>query len=1283
MNKKSKKNIIISSLILILLVGFNGIMIVNGDNNASKPSPSGNITGGTCTGNNIGVPMKSATWAYGVRIALVDKNGNKKGIVRDIWDRGQIDGDLYNAPVFTYGGSFNALLKQQVGDNKKSIEFASANLWDFITKDNDSLVMWTSTVDTYYQNFGSLGTKYPGKKWTSLFSLINETDANFLKLATEKPNDFKSLLTGFFKTSDINLSEDFIQVEPLLMKVIWRCKSKKYGIQYGTLSELFHTNTVCVSSDDCTSVNWGGGKHFWGAYILAEKTYGLKTVGINIKSDAKENEMPKGFKGVGNVTPSYNTFMASWQNGYAVAHLWLGKYTSSSDCYQALKYINKTYSPESGEYKTAIEQVVAGTFEWKDENGNQVKIDKAYSDPKENYWLLNQNYLKREKMGKKASCFAAYLPCDQVVDGHINKSWSGLTKGTDDYHTAIEQVVAGTYMYYAEGWPTKDEDGNIVKAYDYWLIDGPQSTTEYPGLLKANYGNEFAWCGEAEKKKCDEVVSYINSHPAEYPKTFSAGGTALMSYDEAIAKVRAGTFSYEVKEIVNGIETKKTISVDQAYNNPTEYYYLIKANYDRDRGGVAACDSKPQQPDVCGSQADVKIDECETGQTHFKDNEGENNWLKCETAYVKDGTYYTSDNTGHEATTGDYEGIVGNLKYCQVFCYEEVETNFPTEQYVKAGRTFFWGLDKSTGTFGTIKVKKKCSNQKRTDPEGASGEGYLYKKWDTDYKNNERALITNYLAKGDYEEAKKNEHISASCSSYCARYCGSGKNRHCCLTKYNGSARSGWTNNHNATSDSEWMGSFSVGRTVSGSSSGKSSCSAARTAAIRDLKSNADSLASAANNAYTGYKNNETPLLNKIRQCTNNIKYVYKTTVYFVFDEPENTRYGTNSRDFHYNDKLIQDPEGEDEGYNKENVVGGRYLPKTCTAKIVYSYICTGSAKSSKCSPKNERVLDCKQVTWEIEGEWDYKYDEEYFTWFSLKYNSSDKTQTLMNKKNKPDEDENLFYSIGFGLPTAFSLTSGKYLMHVDVGNLGDHGRITDSDPSYVGEKNYNAANGHFWPVAEEDEHGHGLGFKYECEYTVDNQIFQYDCQYENGQLTAESAHYCDPTEDENSNGNVIGIDVAYRLVSLLQAGDEIEKAFPGIGGEGRPIGENWDIVSSELEEILRSDIYESEAMYEILLDVGTIQYIRKDNEKYFSSGKDPYTSFDNVICKSTGSNGEHKYCASDFISDLASSDYGQQGGTVLMGTCIPVTDTEARAEEILNNGCNGTYTYPDFSWVR
>jgi len=1281
-NKKKNKKLLLSLFLLIILVGFNGIMIVNGGTGVGE---SGLPGGSPSYSNDCKLNCSIYSWDYGARVSLVDENGNQVGSTTvDYWNRDKKPvTNLKPAPSSEYYGTS---IRQNVVNG--TVNLTSANYW-------------SSGRANLFSNAGFTESASKGKR----FNTISDTFRH--ELYTKIKKEIESKSDGTLEDSPTLIAmlgklgltlEDlkdmdeehkyFIQVEPLVTTYRAGKLVKAYFFT-GTITEY-------VSFDQDT-VNPG---------------YAISTIVGTYVNDS--HEKPSVF--IGGVSSYNKSNITDSQGGKvtgtAVSFIYLNEWNKKQglDCYQMLKVVHANatkYPVGSAAYDEAIAAIWNGPtykgsdgklFEFEDASGNKYTIDKAYKNVPNNYWLDadKKTYKLRTETGGKASCYAPVINCNNALKFSVNKDnvKTNFNPVFVTYDGAVEAVRDGTYYFYGQNIKTKNEDGVEIEGPDYVIMD--KAYLDKEGLLKQNYKDDLAWCGEAEKKKCDEVVSYINSHPAEYPKTFSAGGTALMSYDEAIAKVRAGTFSYEVKEIVNGVETKKTISVDQAYNNPTEYYYLIKANYDRDRGGVAACDPKDPEPTTCGSQADVKIDECETGQTHFKDNEGENNWLKCETAYVKDGTYYTSDNTGHEATTGDYEGIVGNLKYCQVFCYEEVETNFPTEQYVKAGRTFFWGLDKSTGTFGTIKVKKKCSNQKRTDPEGASGEGYLYKKWDTDYKNNERALITNYLAKGDYEEAKKNEHISASCSSYCARYCGSGKNRHCCLTKYNGSARSGWTNNHNATSDSEWMGSFSVGRTVSGSSSGKSSCSAARTAAIRDLKSNADSLASAANNAYTGYKNNETPLLNKIRQCTNNIKYVYKTTVYFVFDEPENTRYGTNSRDFHYNDKLIQDPEGEDEGYNKENVVGGRYLPKTCTAKIVYSYICTGSAKSSKCSPKNERVLDCKQVTWEIEGEWDYKYDEEYFTWFSLKYNSSDKTQTLMNKKNKPDEDENLFYSIGFGLPTAFSLTSGKYLMHVDVGNLGDHGRITDSDPSYVGEKNYNAANGHFWPVAEEDEHGHGLGFKYECEYTVDNQIFQYDCQYENGQLTAESAHYCDPTEDENSNGNVIGIDVAYRLVSLLQAGDEIEKAFPGIGGEGRPIGENWggDNWSSEeegylismdesIKEILRSDIYESEAMYEILLDVGTIQYIRKDNEKYFSSGKDPYTSFDNVICKSTGSNGEHKYCASDFISDLASSDYGQQGGTVLMGTCIPVTDTEARAEEILNNGCNGTYTYPNFSWVR
>ena len=116
---------------------------------------------------------------------------------------------------------------------------------------------------------------------------------------------------------------------------------------------------------------------------------------------------------------------------------------------------------------------------------------------------------------------------------------------------------------------------------------------------------------------------------------------------------------------------------------------------------------------------------------------------------------------------------------------------------------------------------------------------------------------------------------------------------------------------------------------------------------------------------------------------------------------------------------------------------------------------------------------------------------------------------------------------------------------------------------------------------------------------------------------------------------------------------------------------------------ILRDDVYNDPAMYEIMLDVNAIQKIRKDNQTYFNSGKDPYASYydannnQKVYCAEEG---DQKYCASDFISEL----YNGSGLNYrLLGTCLPTGNTLERAEEVLENGCETHYTYPAINWTR
>ena len=827
--------------------------------------------------------------------------------------------------------------------------------------------------------------------------------------------------------------------------------------------------------------------------------------------------------------------------------------------------------------------------------------------------------------------------CASVVE-YLNDLYKNDKIAQDEYDNYILQVKEGRFE--------QQDDQEKVK----YKIDTPQ---EFEFLIKENYDkyNEgLAACADREKVSldCEAAINYINSN-------YRRGTQA---YHNAVDQVEAGTFSYEEYD-------GTTVTIDKAYS----YNMLNKTVYTRN-GGVAQCNDIIINVCAGADPAVVNIDECETGKTFFGDINDENLWLVCEIAYTKDGKNYSSDNTGHEAVETTNGGIVGNAEYCEVFCYEEFETAFPTHVYdVKAGQTFTWGTP--DGMFGTVRIRKKCSNQNYVKGQ----QGYRFEEWEEDYKDNEEAMIEHFMKNGAYESMISG--ITSSSSRYntcdyrcstCHRKDGSSYKCNCGYRgcpRYRATARSSGTSE--SYSHSAYIGSVTGSvSTQTYSVSGYMDSASARAAAEAGLKSKLQSLAASEEAKYSQKKNEEAELIEKIEQCTNNIKYVHKATIQFTFKEPVNSVYGANSRSFEFNDDFIV--EGS---FNESNVNTSK-----CTRKTIYKYSCSGYASGVTCTPEAKQVWDCTVVTWDVNGNYTYKYPVEEFQWYSLKIDS-----TLLNEKDKGSEDEAFFYSIGFGLPTALSLTDGTYELKTVVYDLGDDAEFSGGNPQYERPEDT-----HFDPLGlpVDTNVGSKKGFEYICTYEVDNEVFGYDCQYDSsGKLIYSSPEYCDPTKDDDSDGSLLGIDITYRLVTLLSDGDTLDKAFPGKDGNGRDPGSNWRGVDEDIMHILRDDVYNDPAMYEIMLDVNAIQKIRKDNQTYFNSGKDPYASYydannnQKVYCAEEG---DQKYCASDFISEL----YNGSGLNYrLLGTCLPTGNTLERAEEVLENGCETHYTYPAINWTR
>lgn len=1269
MNKKRKnrkKKLILSFVLLIILVGFNGIMIVYGggevQDNSAPAVPSGGRPISDCTTGNTA--MRDSVRFFGVRVALVDNDGNNLGRISDIWHHDNIYAQkwLWHSKINTYNGNQN-LKKDLTGAEVVTGVETATSMWKLLMEVYNGNIFWNTTVETYFPHF-YVGIEFTGNdSWGGLQGKIQTMKTKWQqKYDAGEWSEVEETLKKLFQVDSIDYANSFIQFEPLEMLTMWKCNKfdvAKHLIYYGTPSELVNVTKWYGATATSPSPQ--------------ERFFEKYGTGIRIES-GKDHPTP--YSETSSASIDFDTFKSSvGTNGYAVSHIWLKDFFNGEDCDTLVEIINENetdYPADSAAYHAAITAVREGdaSVDIKDKDGNiHHAVDgETYNDNRENFWMFQDNYTKRtdsrDSKPKKAQCNIREVNCNTAVK-NINNYGSHYTPpaniGSQEYKDAIKEISEGKWFYYA----STIEGGEEV--WDYFLIDQAYPIAIYKGLDPAVYGDSKASC-DADTKNCEEALEYIHSNKSIF------GNTNTHEYHETIKAVREGTWEYEETDPTTG--ATKILRIDRAY---PEHNLLLEANYGN---GEAECDSKDDSIECPGKPPIKNVDPCETGVSQYMDSSDKDNWLKCGIAYVE-GETYSSENTGHVATdaTSSFENnVVGNKEYCRIFCYEEVTTEFPTQVTgVKAGQVFFWGqLPKDDGIFGTVNITKRCSTREQ-DHDGESGEGYLFKKWEKDYKENEQKMVENQLKKGAYEEAMKDENITKQSSNKVCAYpltptglCPFNTYNWQCTVKTSSGLVS-----HDPTSGEEgtWIGSLSASKdaTKTGSCTmctETDACNNATQLLKNELNNEKATFEAAVNEAIT----EEKKLLEAIEQCTSNLKYEYKTMVYFTFKEPMNAKYDPHERhDWVYNQKFESEPSAED-GYNQDNVDKSSH----CTPTTVYTYSCSGSGADADCTASPKEVLDCTQVTWEIIGSWTYKYtNSPQLEWWSLK-----KGNKLVNTEHKDTAiGDEYYYSLGFGLPTALVLPNGTYGdLKAYVIHLGDNGEITDAD-----ETVYKLPEDtHFDPIADSvtvPEIGDtGKGFEYECTYEVENEIFGYDCKYNGGVLSSNSPEYCDPTEDDDPNGELIGIDVAYRLVSLLNPGDDISKAFPGQDGSGiRRKGSNWQDVEGIIPDILRADVYQQDrngqpnlAMYEIFLDVRTITEIRKENK---TLGDKAYGSFDNVECYGDG---DKKYCASEFLSKLHNGGYGNQ----LEGTCLTTSDTAGRAQDVYSSGCNGSYSF-NFSWER
>lgn len=306
-------------------------------------------------------------------------------------------------------------------------------------------------------------------------------------------------------------------------------------------------------------------------------------------------------------------------------------------------------------------------------------------------------------------------------------------------------------------------------------------------------------------------------------------------------------------------------------------------------------------------------------------------------------------------------------------------------------------------------------------------------------------------------------------------------------------------------------------------------------------------------------------------------------------------------------------------------------------------------------------------------------------------YTSKDDNGNFKTKEdydNSSIKEKSSYTFIGYGLPTPFTSVTCIY----DKENMSSNNSNKDKEPITVTIQNIGTSR---ITTSADDSNDYQftklLGtekkLSYSCSYKVNNQIFG----YENGDSID-----CDYTSPK-------GLDVVFRPVELVNtSGDkeeQLDKAFPGMSGTGRKIGANWaewengnpDIVedkANNIYNILSNAIYNEEPMYEITLDVATIQKIRKYNKSarkttVNSEKADPYSNMPSIdgtdtngyigyVC-SNNSDESYKYCASNFLTQL-------KADSKISGSCISGnygtegSKSRAHVYSHASNGCNQSW---------
>lgn len=632
----------------------------------------------------------------------------------------------------------------------------------------------------------------------------------------------------------------------------------------------------------------------------------------------------------------------------------------------------------------------------------------------------------------------------------------------------------------------------------------------------------------------------------------------------------------------------------------------------------------------------------------------------CEPAFENYACSYQSDNTGFYMSDADNanpnescyltKGIAyeteSNQKvyskdeefstnpYCDVYCWEAFGAHFPNPlSNIKAGTTFYWGvLDRETGVFGNLNAKRICKTP-----------GINYTQFSTDWSNNETEVLNAYNAykaqeaynnaeptnTGEYCCAKTEMQATSgydpgnyltSANNYegttCDAHFGVGEHVPCSDPK-NATATACCKKTTGETpvcvqDGKTWKKekkSYGTGNNIKYSKETATTCvgdnvtdkeAAANTALNGDLNSLKQTLVAQIEDRKTISANIEACQSQNI--INKDSMYTFNSTVTLNYSDPAGVNRGISS-----SVEMIRDTARDFTGVvDTPGATDGTYT-YTCTTTTGFS------DSSNKCGTT---ITKYKTYTWEFQGVWYFKYNQDDYYWQSIVENA----HVVNNKTYTADYSgmKIVPYTIGYGIPTAFSLKTGFYEISVDVKGFGNNGT-------------------HFEPLVKEELGSEILN--YACPFHVVNELYGKECNFECNfatrtcTLTADSPAYCD--------NEVKGIDLVYRVIEM--ASGDTKTIFPSIDGDGRNPGTNWATYIADKNKAYKnittpSVIYDDEPIYEIDLTPTLINQIRRDNLTYREQNMDPYTSYtdannqEKVICEGVDTN---RTCASHYITTL------------------------------------------------